>query len=252
MQLTLNPPNSSRTKCLVLVGGSGDTAEGFAPLAQELVKALPDHSICSFSFSTKIVGESLLDVQAKELAGVVDQILNDNKFDSALPNPLAKEGSLDFFAASMGAYAMVKLLSNPKYAGKIGRVIFFDPADYYLSSHNYYSWTGAQEFAPTAPVVSDLLKDIQSNASVSVVHLTLRNYSAEGYIDSNYIDRGVDHLEGTPRLNSEMVKGFYTKAPTKSRGQYLEVGDIPHAILRDGNITQNIENVTGIISKLLA
>lgn len=110
---------------------------------------------------------------------------------------------------------------------------------------------GAQEFAPDKPVVSDLLTGIQGNAIVDVVHLTLQNYGAGGYLDDKFEGRGINNLAGSPRLNTTMVKGFINKTPRNNRGQYLEVGNIPHAILRDGNIDQNIQKVLNIVSTLL-
>lgn len=244
MKIFINPIEKLFSKCLILVGGSGDTSEGFAPLTTKILEKLPDYSICTFSFSTTSKTESILDVQARELIEVFEQLTTHHNFQQ-----------IDIFATSMGAYATIKLLSSNKYASTIKNVIFYDPADYYPSAKfadsNDVTWSGPQSYAPNSKVISDELKQLKGEYKITVVHLTLRNYNQDKYIDTNYSDRGIDHADGYPRLSTDMVRAIFEKIPLKNQGIYIEDPTVPHAILRDGDITANLERVSNMILAIL-
>lgn len=244
MQIFIDPENKQYSKCLVLVGGSGDTSVGFMPLVTKLLTKITDSSICTFSFSSHSDSESLLDLQSRELEAVFSELTT--KYDF-------KE--INIFTTSMGAYATTYLLSNNRYSDIIKHVIFYDPADYYISAKfadsNDVTWSGPDLYRPNKEVVSNRLKLIDSLVKISVVHLSLRNYSKSDYIDKDYSNRGIDHEGGYPRLNKQMVKHFYHCIPTKNQAGYLKETGVPHAILRDGNIQANLDKVTSTVSSLL-
>ena len=98
----------------------------------------------------------------------------------------------------------------------------FNPADYYLNSNQDHTWSGSQDYNPNEKVISDEIKEIIGNFKVDVVHLTLHNYGKTGYIEKEYINRGKNHREAFPRLNTQMVKSFYYKVPNTNKGRYLE------------------------------
>lgn len=246
MDIQLFPAGEERERCLLLVGGSGDTAEKFSPLAEQLSQRLSHHTICTFTVSNSCnEGESLLDKQSAELGEVMGQLISQHKFTK-----------LDIFCTSMGAYVAVKVLINPAYRQLFDKVIFFDPADYYLSSHfdsadREITWSGYMEYLPKELLVSDELKKYEGEATINVVHLTVHNHGPKGYVDEKYEDRGKDHSDAFPRLNTMMVKKFYANTPAKNKGMYVEVSDLPHGFIRDGDIQTNLIKVADIISDLI-
>lgn len=238
MKLILNPPSTTKSKCLVLIGGVGDPAEIFDPLVTKLVSTLTDHVICTFTFSQQSQDISLLEKQSHELQEVIGQLINEQNFKI-----------LDLWCTSMGSYATVKALLDQDYAQSISHAIFFDPADYYLDDQaqdveQENTWSGYQQYNPSKPTVSSTLPALQSNVIIDVVHLVVRNHSSSGYLESDYNRRSLDNPDGFPRLNTEMVKAFYTHTPQKNRGKYLEINNLPHAIFRDGNVTHNLQTIT--------
>lgn len=244
MKITVYPTDPIHENCLVLVGGSGDTTEGFQPLVKKISEKLSDYSICTFSFSTQSETESLLDLQSSELVEVFSEITTKHNFKK-----------IDVFCTSMGAYATIRLLNNTEYQNFINQVIMYDPADYYLSAKfansDDVTWSGPLEYSPSKPVISSELSTVSGNSVVSVVHLTLRNYGVNGYLQKEFKNRGMDDPSGYPRLSTEMVKALYSKIPTAIKGEYVEQPMVPHAILRDGNIEENIHNVVDIITDIL-
>ncbi len=187
----------------------------------------------------------MLDLQAKELRDVMDQLYTTNQFES-----------VDVFCTSMGAYASVKILVDMESDGLINKVIFFDPADYYLSSRfstleGEDTWSGYMDYDPKEEVVSDRLKDYVGIATIHVIHLTLRNHGPNGYVEKDYRDRGKDEPSAYPRLNTKMVKKFYDNVPSRNQGEYVEMGDVPHGFMRDGNIQRNNVKVAEMIEMLL-
>ncbi len=245
MQIFIDPSNKQYSKCLVLVGGSGDTVEGFAPLVTEFSKHITDTSFCSFNFSTTCSEGSLLDLQSQELQEVFKELTTKHDFNE-----------INIFTTSMGAYATTYLLNNNTYSTIINHVIFYDPADYYISAKfagsDDSTWSGPDLYRPNKEVVSNRLKLIDSQAKISVVHLTLRNYSKSGYIDTDFSDRGFDHEFGYPRLSKQMVKHFYHCIPVKNQAGYIKEAGVPHGgITRDGNIQANLHKVSLTCSLLL-
>jgi pimeloyl-ACP methyl ester carboxylesterase len=232
------PAITPSTQTLVIVGGSGDTKEKLTPLALNLKPILPHHNLCTFSFSNP--EENNLPAQIPELESIINFLLSHT--------PTKK---IHIFATSMGAYSTCHLLINPKFVPFIRQVILFDPADYYLDQTQDFCWSGADDYLPKAPTNADLLNKIKSQVKIDVVHLTLKNYGPKGYLAKKYRDRGEGHQHGFPRLNTKMVKTFYTNLPPKNRGQYLEFDGIPHGFIRDGKITQNLKKTTQIIDNLL-
>lgn len=246
MDIYLFPRDEMRERCLLLVGGSGDTVERFAPLVSLLSKRLFRHTICTFTLSNSCnEGESLLENQVGELDEVMKQLISQSKF-----------AKLDLFCTSMGAYAAVKILTNPGYSQLFEKVIFFDPADYYLSSSfgsadGELTWSGYMEYLPGEPVVSGELKGYEGEAMIHVVHLTVRNHGSKGYVKKKHEERGKDEPGAYPRLNTEMVKKFFENTPEKNRGKYVEISDLPHGFIRDGDIQTNLIKVADIISDLI-
>lgn len=244
MKIDIHPVGSQYKKCLVLVGGSGDTSKGFIPLIELLLSKLPNTSICTFSFTTRCTTESILDLQSRELEDVFQQLISDYQYNE-----------INIFTTSMGAYPTIKLLASIRYSNIIKRVIFYDPADYYLSAKfgdsSDVTWSGSQSYTPTKEVVSDKLRDITGITQISVVHLTLKNYGTTGYIKDDFVERALDEPNGYPRISSQMVKSIYDKIPLKNKADYIEEPLVPHAFLRDGNVADNIAKVTSSIIKLL-
>jgi hypothetical protein len=244
MQIFFEPANKQYSKCLVLVGGSGDTVERFAPLVKEFSKFITDTSFCSFNISATCADGSLLELQSQELLEVFHQLTTKHDF---------KE--INIFTTSMGAYASTDLLSTNLYSDIIKHMIFYDPADYYIGAKftdsNDVTWSGPDTFRPNKEVVSNRLKFIDSQTKISVVHLTLRNYSKSGYIDKDYSKRGIDHDGGYPRLNKDMVRHFFNCLPTINKAKFVKEPGVPHGFLRDGDITTNLRKVSTTCADLL-
>ncbi len=237
MQIFLNPPTTTNDKCLILIGGVGDPSEIFKPLINKLVSPLPNHTICTFTFSQKSNDVSLLNLQSKELGEVINQLINRHNFKK-----------LDLWCTSMGSYATAKALLNHDYAHSINHAIFFDPADYYLDDiamdvEQETTWSGYQDYQPTKPTISTQMTKLASKTIVDVVHLTVRNHGNKGYIETDYLRRNIDIPSGFARLNTQMVKSFYKNTPTVNKGKYIEINNLPHAIFRDGDIEYNLNNI---------
>jgi hypothetical protein len=241
----LTPAGKKRSNCLILVGGTGDTIEAYQSFADVLSKALKSYSICTTTLSQKSSGISLMDQQSNELMTILDDFRRNETFERK-----------DLWCTSMGAYATTKVLLDPSYVQYFTKAIFFDPADYYLDSEitntgGNLTWAGYQDYHPQNPTIVTELPKIKSQASIDVVRLTLRNQNEKGYYDEKYIDRGIDHKGGFPRLNSQMVKTFYNNVPRTNKGKYLELGNVPHGFIRDGDIPMNMQLIARNTKKLL-
>lgn len=224
------------------MGGDGDTIEVLSRLASNLASSLSNYQICTFDFSTETTSdERLLDIQTKELELVCHQLFDKHHV-----------ADITIWCTSRGAYATSKLLASGKFNDKISHVIMYDPADYYASISNNGTWSGYQDYSPNSQVVSDVLTKIKGNTIVDVVHLTLRNYGPNGYFEVEYKNRGKSNPLGFPRLNSQMVKSFYSKIPQKNKGVYLEYKSIPHGFVRDGDLQKNYERVVKSITSLIS
>lgn len=240
------PEKSDRDKCLILVGGTGDDIEKFEPLARALSEELSDYAICSTTLSQNSSDVSLMEQQSTELLS----ILNDFRMNESFSR-------IDLWCTSMGVYPTIKILLNPSFQKFFTKVIFFDPADYYLESDivktgGNLTWAGYQKYDPDRPTIASRLLDIQTTASIDVVRLALRNQNASDYYDKEYEDRGIDHDDGFPRLSKEMVKAFYSNIPQINKGEYYELDGVPHGFIRDGNISKNIQAIVTNTSKLLS
>lgn len=231
------PPSD---KCLLVVGGYGDTLETFEPFLTALSKGFNDHQLCAVDLAQDS-DSNVLELQAEELQNVVSQLNQHPRFTA-----------ITIWCTSMGSYSVIKLLIKPTLLNKIIKVILFDPADYLVSATSDTTWSGYQNFAPTSAVISDHLTAISGHIIIDVVHLTLKNHGPDGYLDQDYLRRGHSHTGGYPRLNSKMVKGFWDKIPQQNRGQYLEVDGIPHGFIRDGQIEQNFTQIAHLTNSLLS
>lgn len=248
MKFKLTPSGATRNKCLVIVGGSGDTAEKLTPLTDALAQDLPEYTVCSFGLSSRVDdGKNLLEAQAQELEQVFTELTTQYNFTV-----------YTIFCTSMGAYSTVRILNNPKYHSLISTVIFFDPADYYTgeelkfaNADSEITWSGYAEYSPKEPVISDELAGYHGKATMYVIHLTVKNHGPKGYIEDDKKSRGNDSPGGYPRLNTKMVKKYYSNIPEPNKGEYLEIPSLPHALVRDGIIANNINKVIDIVRNLL-
>ena len=242
MEIKIYPSKRYTKDYLVLVGGSGDTCEKFDNLARNISTLLPSKHIVTTTMTETSSLSDTLRAQTDELAQIIDKLITEHDATS-----------IDIFATSMGAYSTCHLLANPKYQNILKKVIFLDPADYYLADNEdiKYAWTGFAKYDPTEEVVSSLLKNIQSDVVVDVVRLSIRNYGPRGYLSNNYSERGRGDLAMYPRLNVQMVKVFYSKLPENNQGKYFELPGVPHGFIRDGDIPQNISKIAEVVSSLL-
>jgi hypothetical protein len=158
---------------------------------------------------------------------------------------------LDIWCTSRGAYSTTFLLGNTKFSGFIRHVIMYDPADYYISSKTDNTWSGCQEYLPIGPVVSSEIKNIVGKVTVDVIHLMLKNYGKNGYLQLNYKNRGIDCCNGCPRLNSKMVKSFYDNLPVKNKGKYFVDNTVSHGFVRDGDIENNYLTIAKQVANIL-
>lgn len=240
MKISLYPPGNKSTKCLILVGGDGDTIEVLAPLTKAISSSLPGYIICTFDFTTEPSSQSVLDINAAELILVCQELVNDHGIEV-----------IDIWCTSRGAYPTVKLLGNKDLAKYVRKVILYDPADYYLGETDLHSWSGYMDYSPVRRVVSDDLENIIGDCLIDVVHLTLKNYSPGGYFESEYPNRGKDNPLGFLRLSTKMVKSFYAKIPSKNRGEYIEDPTVPHGFVRDGDLVKNLDQVSNLAVKII-
>lgn len=248
MKFKLTPSGATRNKCLVIVGGSGDTAEKLTPLTDTLAQDLPEYTVCSFGLSSRVDdGKNLLEAQAQELEQVFTELNSQYIFTDYV-----------IFCTSMGSYSTVRTLNNPNYSKLISSVIFFDPADYptseelkFADADSEITWAGYADYSPKQPVISDELKNYTGSAKLHVIHLTVKNHGPKGYIEDDNKSRDKDSYDGHPRLNTAMVKKYYANIPKPNKGKYLEISNLPHALVRDGNIANNINKVVDIVRKLL-
>jgi hypothetical protein len=153
----------------------------------------------------------------------------------------------------MGAYSTSIVLTKAKYSEVIKHVIFVDPADYHLdhTGNEISTWSGGDEYPPEYPTVSQELAKIDNpDLRVEVVNLTIRNCVDGKYVDS--AERGKDFENGDPRLNDKMVKSFYSNTPKRNKGRYVELNHVPHAFMRDGDISGNVKKISRMLGELIA
>lgn len=235
--------DSTSTRVIILVGGSGDDKHSFNLLVERMAVSLPQYRILTLSFSGVESHNDLpLHTQCDDLATIVDQEMKDPRV------------SLVLIATSQGAYSTVHILCDLKYASRIKRCILVDPADYSIDVRRLISqarsWSGFEDYIPSRETVSVMMKRIVGNVKVYVIHFVLRNYDKSGYGDPK--QRGMDNPQKSPRLNSKMVKSFYINTPERNKGTYCEDKTLPHAFMRDGNIAQNIKTLADYFKNILS
>lgn len=228
--------------CLIFVGGSGDTKDTFDGLVSKALEKLK-YDILTFSFAG--IEEGIyytLNRQSDDLKVVLDYLIE-----------LKRYKELILVCTSDGAFSASFALGEVKYSSLISNAIFLDPADYCLtegdSSPWNHIWPGYVAYQPNSPVASDLLRTLTSNTKVHVVNFMLRNYGPNGYCSND--ERGSDHQDMFSRLNNSMVKAFYLKAPDNNKGQYIEDTVLPHAFVRDGNVSSNELRVVELLQEIL-
>ncbi|NTU46838.1 hypothetical protein HGA88_04400 [Candidatus Roizmanbacteria bacterium] len=238
--LKLNFYETSHYKdILIIVGGSGDTKDSFHDFISVLSKKLFGFSYVTFSYrGVETNREFPLVQQVHDLEQVVEWI----KKNHNLP--------LTLVCTSMGAFSTAHLLINNTYKEIIARTIFIDPADYSLDADDGDgTWSGFENYNPTNPTVSSLMKEIDSHVKVDVINFLLRNHGPHGYAPVE--ERGSDTPALFARLNNLMVKQFYDNTPLINRGEYIEDTQLPHAFMRDGDVKENIEHLHQLITSLL-
>lgn len=231
-------------KVVLFAGGDGDTKDVWNDLIMKLSKNLSDFSFATFDYSylrnPKKYGmkQNYLD-----LVAVVEFLVNKSNDD------------IRIVATSMGAGCTCQLLADESYAKKITKVVFLDPADYYIDSDLRKklggTWSGSDTFKPEGKLYSNYLKVLNSTTLVDVVFFNLKNRGEKGYIDSDYLKRGIDNKNGYTRLNNEMVENFYQSAPKRNRGEYKEA-KLPHGLFRDGDVEKNLAKLDELLVDLLA
>ncbi|MCX6731976.1 MAG: hypothetical protein NTV98_00355 [Candidatus Roizmanbacteria bacterium] len=232
--------NVNSSSVILFVGGSGDSKDSFTPLITQLVLAFPQYKFITFSFrGVEDNKDLLLSHQIDDLEWVLKTIIK------------TAESKITLVVTSNGAFCTAHVLTDSQFNQYIENTIFLDPADHYLDTQatvkEARTWTGFQSYLPSKPTSSILLQKISSSVIINVVNFTIRNYGEEGYgvVD----ERGIDNEKKHSRLNNDMVKSFYLNTPNKNRGLYIEDHTLPHAFMRDGDITKNIERIIQILKR---
>lgn len=201
----------------------------------------PDYQVVTFSFrGVEQKKKVVLRNQVEDLKEVIDFLISDGHKD------------ITILCTSMGAFSTCFALTDDDCKNYITKAIFLDPADYELSTidaEEQHTLSGADKYAFTSAIASSLLAKVSGGVIIDVAHLTIHNYGPDGYAEPE--NRGNDNPQLKPRLNTRMVKAFYERTPSKNRGQYIEIADIPHAFVRDGNIEQNVSKLTLSLTQLL-
>lgn len=227
---------------ILFVGGSGDTREKLKPLIEKLIDLGLKYNFISFSFRG---------VEENQLQPLKNQIDDLKEILSWTTKKQYK--NLIIVCTSMGAYSTTNILVDSNTSQSIKKVIFIDPADYYIRSDDKIdgggTWSGNESYDPIDNTASTILKNINSNVIVDVINFTIRNYMKNGYELPE--KRHIDNPTNVERLNNLMVKSFYNNTPSRNRGDYIENNTLPHAFLRDGNIENNLNILGGILAKLL-
>jgi pimeloyl-ACP methyl ester carboxylesterase len=225
----------------IFVGGSGDNKDSFDAVISRISLALPSLRFVTFSFRGVEEQHDLpLQQQVDDLQEVVNTIAVTNH-----------NSAIVIVATSMGAYSTAHLLALERQL-PITRCILVDPADYTIDKERPVtasrSWSGADTYSPPSPTASMKMKEIHGNVQVDVIHFTLKNYTANGYVPKSV--RGVDNEGAVPRLNSNMVRSFFNNTPQRNRGIYMENQALPHAFMRDGDREKNVDTLAQILIQL--
>ncbi len=235
-------------KSLIYVGGSSDTKETLEPLITALLNDNIFDQIIVVAFGQED-GDFVID----DLLSQPKQL--ENTIEALLEKETILLETTTILGTSMGAFSLVCVLANNRYVA-FERVIFLDPADYYLdglrSSEDdaSYTWSGSAQYQPEKETAASLLPNISLAAKIDVVFLSLRNYMTDGYVEAAYKDRGADHVDGYSRLNADMVRAFYDKLPEKNKGRWVTNNVLPHRFMRDGDVEKNVQEVATLLSEL--
>ena len=234
-------PASSKT--LIFIGGDGDTKEDFSKIAQAVSEAMPSLNICTVTFEQPENFREVLTLSVTSISELLQRLIDEKQNTEFL-----------IFCTSSGAYCTCLAISTGNYANNISKVIFCDPANYYLPGENddhNGTWDGCTKYNPIGKTSSDLLKEINSNVVANVVYFTIRTCTNHQYVYSKYFDRGKDMPSALPRLCENMVKTFYKNLPAKNKGKYVELGKVPHGFIQYGNILANQNIIVDLIIDLL-
>lgn len=224
---------------VILIGGSGDDRNYFDSLCRKLVKAT-NKTVVTYSIRGLETGSGFpVYQQILDLREVVDFVLSNKGYKM-----------INLVSTSMGSIAMSALLVDPVYGKKFSTAVFLDPADYYLkfdALSEPETWSGIEQYKPTAPTVSTMLRDIRSEVGVYVVGFYLNNCINNDYASKNHEERGKGGEGGHPRLNQVMTKSFFNNTPAKNQRKYIENHSLPHAFERDGDVVKNEEEVVELL-----
>ena len=234
-------PNKDSNALILFIPGHPGSKREFEGVIKLLLRKIKDWSFITFSFRGFDTGKAYpINRQVSDLNELLEFIVQD-----VSPAKIALIGT------SSGAVSVTSVLSSGKFSELIAKVLYIDPADFYLrdldKTEEMFIWSGPNAFKPDGEVTADLLAQINSDVSINVVGFTLRNYGRAGYSDN----RIKDDPGLYPRLNQTMVRNFFNKIPKKNKGKYIEVNNIPHAFIRDGNVLENEKNVADLILKCL-
>jgi pimeloyl-ACP methyl ester carboxylesterase len=221
---------------IIFITGSDDVKESYI-LAMELLADIK-YSMFAFSFRGRETGAKYPEEgQIPELKEVITY--------------LKSLGYSEFIlvATSMGFVPCAGALSDANYSNDVSEVILFDPADYPLDASRR-SWSGMSEFNPKSPLVSSLLRNIDSDTMIHNIYFGLRNYDEDYKLRSDK-ENGLDDPSRHPRLSKEMSLNITNEIPKKNRGKYIHDTKIPHHIGGHGDIRKNYERCVSYVRSLL-
>lgn len=235
-------PATDGQNWVLLVGGSGDTRAMFDGFAQQLQQQTGSH-IVTFAFRGVESGlPQPLRQQATDLTEVLDYLVAQ-----------VKVPRITVVCTSAGAFSVSLALASGRYNGFVDHAIFMDPADYTLDGAaqiNPYTLSGLQMYSmPSESAATALGRITDSKLIVDVLFFTIRNFGRNGYVTPSL--RGTDDPQLYTRLNKTMVKSFYNNPPAANRGRFIELHNVPHAFVRDGNIACNIQSIVNAVTGLL-
>lgn len=227
---------------LVIVGGSGDDRNQFDSLITLLHEQRPQYNVVTFSFRGVETGNLFPAIQQYyDLKELLDYLITNKS-----------KKNISIVCTSMGAVSTTLVATDTSYDEYLKKIVFVDPADYLEISEieaESRTWSGPEIFEPHKAILTDKIKTVTSDVEISAVNLLLRNYGTSGYAPPAL--RGVDNPELFSRVNDDMVKAFYTNAPDKNKGEYIEDRQIPHAFMRDGNIEKNVKLLAKLIMQII-
>ena len=229
-------------RVLVFVGGSGDDRNKFENLVALLHERGLSYGIVTFSFRGIETGKEFpTGQQYYDLRELVEYLVSKKH-----------KKKISIVCTSMGAISTTLIAVDKQFNRYLHKIIFLDPADYPKigkKEPESKTWAGTDKFESKRAVLSNKIKNINSNVKVDVVNFLLRNFGKSGYAPVG--QRGGDNPKLYSRLNNDMVKAFYKNTPAKNKGKYVEDRKLPHAFLRDGNVKANEIGASELIYRLL-